>query len=243
MNILGTTNISISGVYQNDKTFGVLLLEKLYEVLPTYGVECELINDAHTDLVIGYKGVYRFIYQVKSSTSQISMRAAVLYNKNDGANNWGSTYNFCSVNSASSETQTFSFCIKLFMYSDCLCIAIYDSSNSSAFIPYFYSYPAKNVDTDKKVYINGKEGSYWPNDVTTQSNDWYISSAVSMPIADVSKCVIGDIVMYMSSVIHYALQDTYIFHHSTIGLVPGQVVEIDGEKFVCVYSNIISKYE
>lgn len=237
MNVLGTTQISISGVYESDTTFAVLLLEKLYALLPSYGIECEL-NTEHTNLSMGYNGTKRLIFMAQKDSAQVAIRGAVFYNNTQS--NWGSTYKFETVDSASTSTQTFSFQVSLLTFADGFGISL-ESSGGVEYIPEFYSFPAVNVDTNTPAYISGKSGGFWPNDVTVQSND-YRATHLGYAPQDASKCALSNVIIQKSSVLHYIMSDSYGFSHSTTTLQLGQVIEIDGVKFVCVYSNLISKY-
>lgn len=245
MGILQVRTVKIEGVYADGVTFSKLLLSAIKEELTEYGFVCEM-NETNSGMRILWNSKYRLWIEAKTSTTHITMRYALPYGDQS---NWGSTFQLAEIDSASTEAQTFSFDLKFFAFDD---IAYMDICNPDSI---YMSVPAYSIDGTSTVVgvrvNNNSNATTWavqlvcPFAETAMDNNW----SVALPYlgygaypTDPARSIVASTALFIhnSNNVEYITESLSYVGHSTSFDV-GQVITIDGERYVYLHKGIFAK--
>lgn len=231
MNILQTNTISVTSIYEHEYTFGRLMAVAIAEKLTKYGFT--YTNPYSNDYHVFWNDQPVFVVSGQASTTKCAIRIAARYNKSMTAT-WGSTYEFGSVKSTSTAEQTVSLDIAFFTTAtgayisftgisdviSCTCVSL-DGEESAMHVKYTQGYSVPLIVLDKESTGNA----------STESWSWtYKTNDVSC--AEPSRCFVTPRAgLVRNKLVEYTL-DHVIQVESSATYTAGQVVTIDGEKYV-----------
>lgn len=230
MNILESRTVSVSGVYENDTTFGQLCVDTIIEKLTAYGFTAEPRGN---ETAILWNGKPRFVLAARSSTSAAVVRVAGLYS----AASWGSSFELFNISNTSSDLQTGTITFSFFAIGD---VAFFGLSNMSAEST-CASLPCQTIQGTESIVLLRSGGEmvvplFAETIDNTNSGKWYVTvSSTDGSPADPELCAVRRGMAINQNGIMYGFAESVAIVKTKTPITTGQVFTVNGETYISFY--------